>query len=139
MALAVLDLDKAIEFSQADFAGGQYSQDELDLMQGLQYRRQQYWSDQQAFAAACDRWDSLYYPPDEAMLPLKGASHWWYHSSATAPGRPMSPSTHRPSTSISRPPYRPWPHREHRPDHRLRGGPRRSPRMGERLYTAWKR
>lgn len=87
MALAVLDLNKAIEFSQADFAGGQYDQDELDLMEDLQYRRQQYWSEQQAFAASCDRWDSLYYPPDEAMLPQKGASHWWYHTSATVPGK----------------------------------------------------
>jgi hypothetical protein len=87
MALAVLDLNKAIEFSQADFAGGQYSEDELDLMQDLQYRRQQYWSEQQGFVAACDRWDSLYYPGDEGVIPLKGASHWWYHSSANAPGK----------------------------------------------------
>ena len=72
MAFAVLDLNKAIEFSQADFAAGQYTEDELDLLQDLQYRRQQYWSEQQAFAAACDRWDSLYYPPDEAVLPRQG-------------------------------------------------------------------
>ena len=44
-------------------------------------------SEQQAFAAACDRWDSLYYPPAEAVLPGKGASHWWYHTSATLPGK----------------------------------------------------
>ena len=33
MALAVLDLNKAIEFSQADFTAGQYTEDELDLLQ----------------------------------------------------------------------------------------------------------
>ena len=87
MALAVLDLSKAIEFSQADYAGGVYDQDELDILQSLNERRTQMWSDQGAFAAACDRWDSLYYPPDEAMIPNKGASHWWYHASASAPGR----------------------------------------------------
>jgi hypothetical protein len=87
MALAVLDLSKAIEFSQSDFAGGDYSEGELDLLQDLQARRTYLWPDQQAFVAACDRWDSLYYPPDEAVLPAKGASHWWYHSSASLPGK----------------------------------------------------
>ena len=87
MALAVLDLNKAIEFSQSDFANGQYDQGELDLLEDLQYRRNQYWPEQQTFAAACDRWDSLYYPPDEAVLAQKGASHWWYHQSATMPGK----------------------------------------------------
>jgi hypothetical protein len=84
---AILDLNKAIEFSQADFAAGQYDEGELEIMSDLQYRRMQYWSDQQIFAAACDRWDSLYYPPDEAVLAEKGASHWWYHPSATLPGK----------------------------------------------------
>ena len=87
MALATLDLNKAIEFSQADFLNGEYSEEELDLLQSLQARRTQLWSEQQGFAAACDRWDSLYYPPDEAVLAQKGASHWWYHSSATLPGK----------------------------------------------------
>ena len=87
MTLAVLDLQKAIEFSQADYAGGQYSEAELDLLQELQTRRTSYWAEQQSFAAACDRWDSLYYPPDEAVIPDKGASHWWYHSSAKLPGK----------------------------------------------------
>jgi hypothetical protein len=87
VALEVLDLEKAIEFSQADFAAGQYSEEELDLLGDLQERRIQYWADQQTFAAACDRWDSLYYPPDEAVIANKGASHWWYHTSATLPGK----------------------------------------------------
>ena len=86
MALAVLDLNKAIEFSQSDFASGTYVEGELDILEDLQGRRTAHWSEQQAFAAACDRWDSLYYPPDEAML-QSGSSHWWWHSSASAPGK----------------------------------------------------
>ena len=65
MALAVLDLNRAIEFSQADFASGQYTEDELDLLRDIQHRRQQSGLISQAFAAACDRWDSLYYPTEE--------------------------------------------------------------------------
>jgi hypothetical protein len=87
LALAVLDLNRAIEFSQADFAAGQYNEDELDILRDVQHRREQYWSEQGAFAAACDRWDSLYYPGEEGMIPNKGASHWAYHSSARAPGK----------------------------------------------------
>lgn len=86
MALAVLDLNKAIEFSQADFASGHYDEDELDILQGLQERRAFLWPEQQAFAAACDRWDSLYYPGDESIT-AGGASHWAWHSSAKTPGR----------------------------------------------------
>ena len=87
MALAVLDLNKAIEFSQSDFANGQYEEGELDLLQDLQTRRQQLVTEQQVFAAACDRWDSLYYPPPEGVLANSGASHWWYHQSAITPGK----------------------------------------------------
>jgi hypothetical protein len=87
LALAVLDLKKAIEFSQSDWSRGEYSDDELTLMRELDFRRSSLWSEQGAFAAACDRWDALYYPPSEAMLPGKGASHWWYHSSAKLPGK----------------------------------------------------
>jgi hypothetical protein len=87
VALAVLDLNKAIEFSQADYVAGEYSEEELDILQQLQARRTQYWSEQMAFVAACDRWDSLYYPGDEAIIPLKGSSHWWYHSSAGQAGK----------------------------------------------------
>lgn len=86
MALAVLDLNKAIEFSQSDFVGGRYSEDELDLLRDLQKRRAAMWSDQMAFATACDRWDALYYPGDEGML-ASGSSHWWTHSSAHLPGK----------------------------------------------------
>jgi hypothetical protein len=86
VALAVLDLKKAIEFSQADFAAGQYSQDELDLLESVQRRRMSMWPDQQSFAAACDRWDALYYPGDESVLP-GGASHWAENSSARLPGK----------------------------------------------------
>jgi len=87
VAVATLDLHKAIEFSQADFLTGQYTEEDLDLLQSVQSRRTQLWGEQQEFAAACDRWDSLYYPPSEAVLPQKGASHWWYHSSASLPGK----------------------------------------------------
>jgi hypothetical protein len=87
VGLTVLDLEEAIKFSQADFAAGQYDEESLDLLQDIQRRRTQQWSEQQEFAAACDRWDSLYYPPPEAMLDNKGASHWWWHSSASLPGK----------------------------------------------------
>jgi hypothetical protein len=80
VALAVLDLNRAIEFSQSDWSRGEYSEDELALLRELSARRNRLWSEQGAFAAACDRWDSLYYPPSEAMLQT-GVSHWWYHSS----------------------------------------------------------
>jgi hypothetical protein len=87
LALAVLDLKKAIEFSQSDMSRGEYSEDELALLRELDFRRNILWPEQSAFAQACDRWDSLYYPPTEAVLPGKGASHWWYHSSAKLPGK----------------------------------------------------
>jgi hypothetical protein len=86
VALAVLDLNKAIEFSQSDFASGSFSDDELSVMQQLRSRRSAMLPQQQAFVAACDRWDALYYPPDQAML-ATGVSHWWTHSSAQLPGR----------------------------------------------------
>jgi hypothetical protein len=87
LALAVLDLKKAIEFSQSDWSRGEYDEEELDLLRELDFRRSALWNEQSAFATACDRWDALYYPPTEAMLPGKGSSHWWYHSSAKLPGK----------------------------------------------------
>lgn len=42
-------------------------------------------SDQQAFAALCDRWDALYFP--QHIAPWAGADNWPEHPSARIPGR----------------------------------------------------
>jgi hypothetical protein len=86
VALAVLDLNKSIEFSQSDFSAGRSDGSDLELMQQLHRRRTGMMLEQQEFVAACDRWDALYYPPSSAMLP-GGVSHWSGHSSARLPGR----------------------------------------------------
>jgi len=87
VALAVLDLHQAIEFSQRDLSQGTYQEDEYDIIAELGRRRSMIDSEQQEFAAMCDRWDALYYPGSMGITASGGASHWAYHSSAKLPGR----------------------------------------------------
>lgn len=76
-----LDVGRAVAYHRS-FDG---DPEENAVLQQIADRKYEVDPEQQAFAAACDRWDNLYYPP--TILEHAGASHWPEHPSASTPGR----------------------------------------------------
>jgi len=80
MAVRYLDIRSATQLART------YATDEeADLLKEISDRKSEIQPEMDRFALMCDRFDTLYYPPD--VLEHAGASHWAHHPTATTPGR----------------------------------------------------